>query len=421
MASPVPTGTPVSFAYKRRYANGKPHKGVDFGCKKGTKVFAAISGRVWYAGDGGGWGGAYGAQVIIRGDVDGDIRYVQVAHLSRLDVKTGQSVMVGQQVGLSGGVPGQWGAGNTTGAHVHFQVNKSTLWSDHVDPWPAINDEPTAAIGPRIAKVSLTNHAAATAALAKVGAKAKWYRRRARLVNINVGSDGIHPDVLGGLECGAGATFDYLNTKYRKHGYALVPDGTEGRNFWADTETTTIGLSGVIRMPQALRYQDDDKPAPWFIGTTDGVAMLYVLFHLEPKNFSKKGTRPDSDDFRVGQANHIIDQAEAIATANSLDKTRIVFLGDSASENWVRQKAFVRRGYGDALDIAAKAVNAAVKSYNRWKPPVFGPRVDIIATYVGKGPGKGKDRARPVSVAALRLDHVATDHHVYAAVINRQQ
>lgn len=141
MAKPVPAATPVSFAYKRLYRNGKPHKGVDFGAKKGTKVTAAISGKVWYAGVGGGWGPAYGAHVIIKGSVHGTIRWVQVAHLSRVDVKTGQVVTIGTQLGLSGGVPGQWGAGNSTGAHVHFQVNKSSTWSDHVDPWPAIGAE----------------------------------------------------------------------------------------------------------------------------------------------------------------------------------------------------------------------------------------------------------------------------------------
>ncbi|MDR7087524.1 murein DD-endopeptidase MepM/ murein hydrolase activator NlpD [Aeromicrobium panaciterrae] len=141
MAKPVPPGTPVSFAYKRLYRTGKPHKGVDFGCIQGTKVTAAISGTVWYAGVGGGWGPAYGAHVIIQGSVHGKIRYVQVAHLSRLDVKTGQVVKIGKQLGLSGGVPGLWGAGNSTGAHVHFQVNRSSFWSDHVDPWPAIGAE----------------------------------------------------------------------------------------------------------------------------------------------------------------------------------------------------------------------------------------------------------------------------------------
>ncbi len=148
MAKPVPASTPVSFAYLRKYSNGKPHKGVDFACKKGTKITAGITGKVWYAGNGGGWGPAYGAHVIIKGSVHGKIRYMQVAHLSRLDVKTGQAVAIGKQVGLSGGVPGQWGSGNSTGAHVHVQVNKTTTWSDHVNPWPAIGVEPVDRMDP---------------------------------------------------------------------------------------------------------------------------------------------------------------------------------------------------------------------------------------------------------------------------------
>lgn len=162
MVRPVAESIPVSFGYLRPYSSGKPHKGVDFGSPKGTKVVAAIGGTVWYAGNGGGWGSAYGAQVIIKGTLNGATRYVLVAHLSRIDVRTGQSVAAGAQLGLTGGVPGQWGAGNTTGAHIHFQVNRSSTWYDHVDPWPAINYRPPTVFKPTVYYVTvprLTAHA----------------------------------------------------------------------------------------------------------------------------------------------------------------------------------------------------------------------------------------------------------------------
>ena len=43
-------------------------------------------------------------------------------HLSRIDVKKGQPVKVGEQLGVSGGGPGQPGAGRSTGPHLHLEI-----------------------------------------------------------------------------------------------------------------------------------------------------------------------------------------------------------------------------------------------------------------------------------------------------------
>lgn len=53
-------------------------------------------------------------------------------HLSRLDVKKGQQLKQGQQIGLSGGKPGTRGAGMTSGAHLHWVVYQNT----HREPKP---------------------------------------------------------------------------------------------------------------------------------------------------------------------------------------------------------------------------------------------------------------------------------------------
>lgn len=144
----MPAAAPVSFPYAARYRTGGVHKGVDLGTPHGTVLVAPVSGTVWYAGTGGGWGPAYGGQVIIATDDLGPRRWVQLAHLSAVEVRTGQAVTAGQRIGRSGGTPGTTGAGNSTGPHVHVQMNRSTRWDDHVDPTPALNHQPAGGTRP---------------------------------------------------------------------------------------------------------------------------------------------------------------------------------------------------------------------------------------------------------------------------------
>ena len=85
------------------------HYGVDWGCPSGTSVKATSSGTVILAG----WNGTQGIAVHIR-HTDGTIsRY---AHLNAVTVTYGQTVMQGQQIGLSGNT------GNSTGPHLHFEL-----------------------------------------------------------------------------------------------------------------------------------------------------------------------------------------------------------------------------------------------------------------------------------------------------------
>ncbi|WP_406209730.1 M23 family metallopeptidase [Streptomyces sp. NBC_01017] len=44
-------------------------------------------------------------------------------HLSQRQVRTGQKVSVGKQLGQVGET------GNTTGPHLHFEMSKSSTWS----------------------------------------------------------------------------------------------------------------------------------------------------------------------------------------------------------------------------------------------------------------------------------------------------
>ena len=92
------------------------HGGVDLAVPVGTYVGAVGPGKVG---------------VVVR---DHPIagHYVEIAHgggiwsrylhLSRIDVAVGQPIKAGQQVGASGGGPGQPGAGRSTGPHLHLEL-----------------------------------------------------------------------------------------------------------------------------------------------------------------------------------------------------------------------------------------------------------------------------------------------------------
>lgn len=87
------------------------HWGMDFGCATGTPLYAANSGVVVMST----YDSAGGNMVAIHdGAADELSRY---AHLSRRDVKVGDVVTRGQQIGLTGNT-----GSATTGPHLHFET-----------------------------------------------------------------------------------------------------------------------------------------------------------------------------------------------------------------------------------------------------------------------------------------------------------
>lgn len=85
------------------------HRGIDFNAKVGDPVLAVADGVVSFADSRSG----YGRTV----EVDHSNGYVtRYAHNSRLTVKVGDLVRVGQEVAKAGST------GRSTGAHVHFEV-----------------------------------------------------------------------------------------------------------------------------------------------------------------------------------------------------------------------------------------------------------------------------------------------------------
>ena len=85
------------------------HKGVDWATPTGTAVMASSGGTVIRAG----WGSGYGYVVYIRHPDGRETRY---AHLSKVLVKSGETVKQGQKIALSGNT------GRSTGPHLHFEI-----------------------------------------------------------------------------------------------------------------------------------------------------------------------------------------------------------------------------------------------------------------------------------------------------------
>jgi murein DD-endopeptidase MepM/ murein hydrolase activator NlpD len=103
-----PLQAPVGDAFGPR--GNRFHAGIDLIASRGTPVGAAAPGRVEFAGFArGGWG-----KLVVVVHRDG-VR-TMYAHLSAIDVRRGQSIATGEQLGLVGAT------GHATGPHLHFEV-----------------------------------------------------------------------------------------------------------------------------------------------------------------------------------------------------------------------------------------------------------------------------------------------------------
>lgn len=117
----IPAIQPVSNKDLKRTASGygyridpiyhvrKHHDGMDFTCPTGTPVYATGNAKVVYAK----WKTGYGNLV----ELDHGYGYVtRYAHLSKIDVKVGQTVTRGETIGKVGST------GKSTGPHLHYEV-----------------------------------------------------------------------------------------------------------------------------------------------------------------------------------------------------------------------------------------------------------------------------------------------------------
>ncbi|MGI5481441.1 M23 family metallopeptidase [Streptomyces lavendofoliae] len=102
------------------------HSGQDFAVPVGTVVKAAHSGVVVKAGpNGGGDGPAYGNAIVVK---HANGRYSQYAHLSKIDVRVGQTVKTGENIARSGNT------GNSSGPHLHFEIRTTPNYGSALNP-----------------------------------------------------------------------------------------------------------------------------------------------------------------------------------------------------------------------------------------------------------------------------------------------
>jgi murein DD-endopeptidase MepM/ murein hydrolase activator NlpD len=116
-----PATGPISGVYgSQRILNGEPrapHMGVDIAAPAGSPIVAAADGVVRMA-----------ETLFLTGNTilidHGYGLETSYAHLSRLDVKPGQRVRQGEQIGLVGAT------GRVTGPHLHWAVKTNDLYVD---------------------------------------------------------------------------------------------------------------------------------------------------------------------------------------------------------------------------------------------------------------------------------------------------
>lgn len=93
------------------------HYGSDIANSLGTPIVSAADGIISYAAP----MGTYGNVIMVTHSIEGRIFTTVYAHLSAINVSSGQSVSKGQIIGKMGST------GRSTGSHLHFEV--------HVGPW----------------------------------------------------------------------------------------------------------------------------------------------------------------------------------------------------------------------------------------------------------------------------------------------
>ncbi len=113
-----PTNGTFSSEFGRRW--GRNHNGIDLAAKTGTAIYAPCYGKVTFAGERSG----YGNYVTID---HGEGYVTTYAHMNSVNVKEGQIVSCGDEIGTVGTT------GRTTGAHLHFEVLYNGSFVDPMD------------------------------------------------------------------------------------------------------------------------------------------------------------------------------------------------------------------------------------------------------------------------------------------------
>ncbi len=130
----------------------RAHQGVDYGAPKGTPVRSVGDGVVEFAGVQNG----YGNIIILKHRNNHNTVY---AHLSRMNVRKGQSVSQGQTIGAVGAT------GWATGPHLHFEFRVNGVYRDPIMIARQSESVPvSAAAKPIFSKLAAENRVALAAA-----------------------------------------------------------------------------------------------------------------------------------------------------------------------------------------------------------------------------------------------------------------
>lgn len=125
------------------------HKGVDYPVPENTPVQVTLPGVVRVKNDPDG----YGSYVVVDHGNGLETRY---AHLNRVNARDGQRVEQGDVIALSGGRRGAAGAGNSQGAHMHYEVRRN---GQAVNPESVSSAEVAPGSGTRGTTMSATTEA----------------------------------------------------------------------------------------------------------------------------------------------------------------------------------------------------------------------------------------------------------------------
>lgn len=120
-----PLFAPITSGFGPR--KGRPHKGIDLAAPAGTKVYAALDGKVSRSEFN---QGGYGWLIVIDHGKGVETRY---AHHQKNMVKVGDQVSQGQSIALVGST------GRSSGPHLHFELRYRGKALDPLLYLPAIN------------------------------------------------------------------------------------------------------------------------------------------------------------------------------------------------------------------------------------------------------------------------------------------
>lgn len=239
----------------KRYGPGYPeytggiHKGLDYDWGSGTQIYSVASGTVVAAG----WGAAgqdwAGNGVLVR-HADGYHSYY--AHMSSIDVSSGDSVSAGSRIGKVGST------GRSTGPHLHIEIWESSSRSDHTDPYPLIHNAPLAGSQGDPDMPTFFRHIDTRTRTLTPG---EWY-------NVNLSNEGgtsfatgkcmVQTTVvvrLAGLDVGNDVQFRLVRTIA---GTNTIKDGTAVREASGTPGTTSATVSDSFRLTaddDGLRWQ----------------------------------------------------------------------------------------------------------------------------------------------------------------------